>query len=102
MFWDDETCAECGKPVNIENGYKLKSVAWEKVNEDGSKSWSEDSCSFCSLECLFKWTWDLMIPRSLLFSMEYPRSVADVEAELVWKDVKERRNKLLKLIDVVR
>lgn len=91
---------ECGKPVNSENGYKLTSVSWEKVNEDGSKSWGEDSSSFCSPECLFKWTWDLMVPRSLLFSMEYPKSVVDVEAKLVWKGVERRRHKLLKLIGV--
>jgi len=102
MFWDGETCRECDKPVTAKNGIKVTTVSWEQVHEDGSKSWGEDSSSFCSYECLFKWTWDLMVPRSLLFSMEYPRSVADVEAELVWKDVEKRRHKLLKMIGVVR
>lgn len=102
MFWDEETCEECGKPVNSENGYKLTSVLWEEEREDGSKSWGEDSSSFCSLECLFKWTWDLMIPRELLFSVEHPRSVVDVEAKLTWKDIERKKHKLLKLIGVER
>ncbi len=101
MFWDNETCTECGKPVNKENGYKLTSVAWEEVQEDGSKKWGEDSSSFCSPECLFKFTWDLMIPRSLLFSVEYPKSVIDVESELAWKDIGKKRTELLKLIGVM-
>lgn len=100
MFWDNETCAGCGKSVTSENGYKLSSVTWEQVQKDGSKRWGEDSSSFCSLECLFKWAWDLMVPGSLLFSMEHPKSVVDVEAELAWKDIRKRRAELLRRIGV--
>ena len=101
MFQENETCRICGKPVNSENGIQVSTVLWETKKEDGGlKSWGEDMDNFCSHECLFKWTWGMMIPNSLLYNVEHPKSVIDLAAELTWKDVAKKRVELLKLIDV--
>lgn len=100
MFWDDETCEVCENPVTSENGYKIESVAWEQVKEDGSKSWGSDSYSFCSLECLFKWTWDQMVPSHLYFKAGHPRSVVELETRLISEDINKKAEELLVSIGI--
>ncbi len=100
MFWENEKCCECEEPVNSENGYHVKSVLWEEVDESGDTTWGEDISSFCSLDCLFKWAWEQMIPKRIMFNMEIPLSVVDVVSELTWKDIAKRRHELLKSIGV--
>ena len=99
-MFDGEKCAVCGKPVSREDGLRVETVLWERTEEDGSKTWGSEQSSFCSLECLFKWTWDLMIPRSLYFSTRYPTSVVDLEEKLEWEDIARKKAELLKLIGV--
>jgi hypothetical protein len=53
---------------------------------------------FCSFECLFKWTYNRIIPNRIHFPVETPKGVMELESRLTWKEIHEKRKKLLKTI----
>lgn len=101
-YFEGEECEVCGKKVTEETGCRVEEVMSVSERADGSKSYGLDSFVLCSYECLFKWAWDQIIPESLYFKIDTPRTVIDIEASLTWQDINEKKKELLKLIGILR
>lgn len=95
-------CSVCDEPVTDEKGISIEHVRRAWVDEEGKYCFELDTYIFCSNRCLFKWTWDQMIPTHLEYPVDAPRSVIELDSKVGFNEIEERRKDLLRYIGVLR